>query len=548
MDQISAEAEGSTIGADTGDRPGPPSGATGPCPVPEADVFRFDEVDQAGGRAHGPPVRRGMTLVFDGRGIEIAGPEPHRTRLRAVVRGHLGLVRSGGRRRRTGGPRPPSRWSRPPAWSGTWCGRTAPRRWRCRRWRSGSTVGRRAAGGRGDGRRRTGTASAGLPGPAPPAGPPCRTRPRRPPSPANPRRRAGIGHGPPADPPDGHLGRGRSASWSAVSAWPSDCPLTGRAAGTDPAPARRPAPAADQRLAEALMLTKADLPAGWRVANGGVTGTSPTVQRGEDRHHPVAGRVHGDHRGPGGRGPRWPGRRPDGPDLVPDLHGAHRVGVRRFGVGAPDGGHRGPQPSRRTGRLRAPRQPEVPQLRGHRVGRRAPAGRRPDIGDRRPTGTGDGVAGHPAQSGRGAADWPAHDLHRQGRGRPTSRCRWRPSRWGPTGSRPACRSSPSAVRSRMTPWPLRCRPSSSGWRPAARAPSSEPPRVRPVDRPSGVASLRSGGGQQWDDHHACRWAVAGVNGRIAGPEILATCGRRRQDGRTDARRRGEPSAIMRRSP
>ena len=50
----------------------------GPWSVPEADTFRFEEVDQSGGGDDGPPGRRGMTFVFDERGIAISGPERRR--------------------------------------------------------------------------------------------------------------------------------------------------------------------------------------------------------------------------------------------------------------------------------------------------------------------------------------------------------------------------------------------------------------------------------------------------------------------------------------
>ena len=270
MDQISAEAEGSTIGADTGDRPGPPSGATGPYPVPEADVFRFDEVDQAGGRAHGPPVRRGMKLVFDGRGIEIAGPEPHRNAFvpwSAVtwVSFGAGVVGPDGRTETplevestAGLVRYLVRSDRPPSVA------MSALEERVHRWSSGAEAD---------------TADAG-PAPAASAG----TAPLPPPAAPVPRGtagRAGIGHGPPADPPDGHLGPGALPPGQRYRTGRRPVPH-GPGRRMDPAPAATSAPAADQRLAEALMLTKADLPAGWRVANGGVTGTSPTVQRGED--------------------------------------------------------------------------------------------------------------------------------------------------------------------------------------------------------------------------------------------------------------------------
>ncbi len=45
-----------------------------------------------------------------------------------------------------------------------------------------------------------------------------------------------------------------------------------------------PRPSSDQLLAERLMLTRADLPEGWRLAQGGgALATSPTVERGQDR-------------------------------------------------------------------------------------------------------------------------------------------------------------------------------------------------------------------------------------------------------------------------
>ncbi len=55
----------------------------GPASVPEAEVFRFDQVDRAGGRLHGPGTRRGLTLDFDAGGIEVFGP---RTGRRQTIR------------------------------------------------------------------------------------------------------------------------------------------------------------------------------------------------------------------------------------------------------------------------------------------------------------------------------------------------------------------------------------------------------------------------------------------------------------------------------
>ena len=39
-------------------------------------MFRFDDVDQLGGRTHGPGDQRGLALVFDRLGVEVTGPGP----------------------------------------------------------------------------------------------------------------------------------------------------------------------------------------------------------------------------------------------------------------------------------------------------------------------------------------------------------------------------------------------------------------------------------------------------------------------------------------
>jgi hypothetical protein len=60
------------------EQPPPAVEGAGPVTVPEADVFRFDRVDRAGGRLHGPRTRRGLSLDFDDRGIEVFGPKTGR--------------------------------------------------------------------------------------------------------------------------------------------------------------------------------------------------------------------------------------------------------------------------------------------------------------------------------------------------------------------------------------------------------------------------------------------------------------------------------------
>ncbi len=286
MDQIS-EAGASTIEPDTGDRPGTPSGATGPRPVPEADVFRFDEVDQAGGRAHGPPVRRGMVLVFDGRGIEIAGPEPSRHAFlpwSAVtwISFGAGVVGPDGRTETpvevestAGLVRYVVRSDRPPSVA------MSALEERVHRWSSGAEAGR-AEGGRADADPAPAVSAGAAPRPAPPA--------RAAPVPDFAPPVAPVPQAPPARPESSTGPRRTRRTVTLVLALclvvggiglAVGLSLTGR--GTDrPTTPAAAAPAADRQLAQELMLTKADLPAGWRVAKGsGVTGTSPTVQRGE---------------------------------------------------------------------------------------------------------------------------------------------------------------------------------------------------------------------------------------------------------------------------
>ena len=84
MDDVGTDAGAMITEADPDDPSGQPRpsgdqrGPVGPWSVPEADTFRFEEVDQSGGGDDGPPGRRGMTFVFDERGIAISGPERRR--------------------------------------------------------------------------------------------------------------------------------------------------------------------------------------------------------------------------------------------------------------------------------------------------------------------------------------------------------------------------------------------------------------------------------------------------------------------------------------
>jgi hypothetical protein len=59
-------------------RPVAPEEESGASAVPEAEVFRFDQVDRAGGRIHSPGARKGLSLDFDARGIEVFGPRAGR--------------------------------------------------------------------------------------------------------------------------------------------------------------------------------------------------------------------------------------------------------------------------------------------------------------------------------------------------------------------------------------------------------------------------------------------------------------------------------------
>ena len=313
------------------------------------------------------------------------------------------------------------------------------------------------------------------------------------------------------------------------------------------------------------MLTKADLPAGWRVAKGGgVAGTSPTVQRGETVITRSLAACMGITEAQAAAGPRWPGRRSDGPGLVPDLHGP----TASASAGSALELQRPPPwcAAITTNRPTSPSSPiRVSPVRGHGVGGRAAAGRRPDLGDRatNPDRPRCRRSRCPLRTACSSPDcsWPSPSRP----GRPTSRCRWSPSRWGPTGSRPACRSSPSAARSRASTLAA----SVVDLRAAGGVRRQELGRLITLGRPpTGPGGARVGPGRRPARSGVAlpggfppsgAWATMGRpttpagwlsrrHGRIMGPEILATCGRRRQDGRTDARRRGEPSAIMRRSP
>jgi hypothetical protein len=295
--------------ADTGGA----SDAAVPLTVPEADVFRFDEVDLAAARAHSPPVRRGMALVFDGRGIEISGPEPHRhafmpwsevagiTSGRAVVgpdgrtetpvevASHAGTVRYLVR-----SDRPESvamaalesqaaRWLEPTATVPTGlAGVPAPV----------PVLGVPAVAA-------VGTVAPGETAPPPPsavpppAPPPYTVGPTAPPPPyaVGPAGTYGL-YDPDLSPALVPPRRTRrtvtlvvalclllSGVGLAIGLTADSTTASGPTTTTTGAPA-----SADQRLAEQLMLTKADLPEGWRVAQGGgALTTSPAVQRGQVR-------------------------------------------------------------------------------------------------------------------------------------------------------------------------------------------------------------------------------------------------------------------------
>ena len=287
-------------------RLGEPSGPV-PWTVPEADTFRFDQVDQEGGGAHGPPSRPGITLVFDGQGIEISGSGPLGptsvpwSEVTGVTFGDPAPRSAGGAETpvevessagllryliRSDPPQPVvmaalaqrvAGWRLPPGEPKTVTGDSAyapgvePE--------SPSQVRPRAVPPL--------AVPDGLPTGFPPA-------PSYAPPPSAPAASGGpVPSGPVGSYPDGRPRRTRRTATLVVAL----CLLVtgiGLAVGltltsshtkaAGPATTNAPAPSGDQRLAEQLMLTKADLPAGWRVAKGGgATANSPTVQQGEIR-------------------------------------------------------------------------------------------------------------------------------------------------------------------------------------------------------------------------------------------------------------------------
>lgn len=286
---------------------GPPPGLV-PRSVPEADVFRFDEVDLAGGRAHSPRVRRGMAMVFDGRGIEVLGPEPNRhaflpwSEVAAVGIGRA-VVGPDGR-------------TETPIEVGSTAGTVrylvrselpqsvtmSALEQRVTRWReptAGLTVE---------------TAPSRPPPPRPPARPDRLDGVGRPPGPAPvPSAVPPPPHAPSVDAsapyaaapsgpfgphhsdvePNGPVPRRTRRTVTLVVALVLLLSGVGLAVGlsatststtaTDPT-TTVPRPSPDQLLAERLMLTRADLPGGWRLAQGGgALATSPTVERGQAR-------------------------------------------------------------------------------------------------------------------------------------------------------------------------------------------------------------------------------------------------------------------------
>ncbi len=293
-------------------RPGEPPGAGGPRAVPEADAFRFDQVDQVGGGAHGPPAREGMALVFDERGIGISGSEGHGptylpwSQVTAVTVGDAVPGAGGGTETpvevessagllgylvRSDRPQPVAMaalaqrvagWRSPPEEVGPAAGPP-----------SGEPVVAAAP------HRPAASSPGGVPPRAVPDGLPAGfpEAPGLAPPPFGPPAfgfPVGYGPGPAPSHPDGRPKRTRRTATLVVAL----CLLVagiGLAVGlvvttsthaktAGPTPATTPASSGDQRLAEKLMLTQADLPTGWRVAKGGgATANSPTVQQGEVR-------------------------------------------------------------------------------------------------------------------------------------------------------------------------------------------------------------------------------------------------------------------------
>ncbi len=291
----------------------PSADGAGPTAVPEADTFRFervhqvdpadeaDPVDDADNRAHGPEVGPGLTLDFDARGIEVTGPEAgHRQSLpwSDVGRVWLGAPTVGA----DGRTHTPIELE--------------------------STAGLVRYLVRSDGPlavpmaalevQVTRWAAPGLPDPPP--GDPTDTGTVAPPPPPPPTMRSAVPvpYPPPAVPP-GYVPPAPYAFDTSGPIAPYDPYGVTAAAGgrkrrrrtvtlvvgmvlvlsgvglavgfsvtatTAPTPgvATVPAVSPDQRLAQQLLLTKGDLPVGWRAStNPGAAANSPGLQQGEAR-------------------------------------------------------------------------------------------------------------------------------------------------------------------------------------------------------------------------------------------------------------------------
>jgi hypothetical protein len=313
---------------DEPDQDGPPEAAgaavdeqpsvegAGPADVPEADAFRFDQVDQvgepdqvdqvgepdeAGGRAHGAGIRPELTLDFDAGGIEVTGPEAgHRQSMRWSEVGRVSLGRPT--------VDPDGRTETPIDLEST----AGAVRYLVRS--DGSLAVPMAA-------LEVQVARWTAPGrPDPPPGDPTDVGGAVPPLPTPPMTDppAPVAYPPPAVPPgyappapyafdtSGPIGPyspygvtapagGRKRTRRTVTLVVGVILLlsgVGLAIGlsvsttTPPAPrvATAPASSPDQRLAQQLLLTKGDLPVGWRAStNPGTAANSPALQRGEAR-------------------------------------------------------------------------------------------------------------------------------------------------------------------------------------------------------------------------------------------------------------------------
>jgi hypothetical protein len=303
-DEPTAVADEPTAVADE-----PTATQSAPVVVPEADVFRFDRVDRAGGRIHSPAARRGLTLDFSARGLEVFGPKAGRrqsipwsdvswvsigapsvgsggqTQVPIDLESTAGLVRFLVRSDATLAVPMAALEIQVAHWTSPGGAEPASEPAAEAPVDIASDVPEQAAAPE---RRPTAAAwyppPTGSPGYAPPYAFDTRG-PLAPPGPFGPY----APYGPPAPARTGRRTRRTVTLVVALVLLVSGVGLgvglsVTRSTPTATKVATTPVLSPDQRLAQQLLLTKADLPAGWQVStNPGTAANSPALQQGEAR-------------------------------------------------------------------------------------------------------------------------------------------------------------------------------------------------------------------------------------------------------------------------